>query len=320
MDLSVIIPARNEEFLQNTIDDVLAHAQADTEVIAILDGYWPEAPIPDNGRVILIHHSKSIGQRAAVNEAARLSRAKYIMKLDAHCAVDDGFDLKLIEDCEPNWTLIPQMYNLHAFDWKCVKCGERTYQGPPLVECKKCHARLSFEKMLVWKRRLKKLTQFWYFDKKLKFQYWYDYKKRAAAAPAIADTMSSIGACFFMARDRFFDIDGLDEAHGGWGQMGTEIACKSWLSGGRHVVSKNTWFAHMFRTNNKGFSFPYPLSGRDVSAARKYSRNLWLKDNWPKAIHKLSWLIEKFSPVPDWHETETHVASSKLDVVAERKL
>ncbi len=38
----------------------------------------------------------------------------------------------------------------------------------------------------------------------------------------------------------------------------------------------------------------------DQERAREYSRDLWLNDKWDKAIHPLSWLIEKFAPVPDW--------------------
>ena len=45
--LSVIIPSRNEVFLQQTIDDVLRNAVGEIEVIAVLDGYWPE---PDESR------------------------------------------------------------------------------------------------------------------------------------------------------------------------------------------------------------------------------------------------------------------------------
>ena len=40
-DLSILIPSRNEIFLKNTIDDILAHKEGRTEVIAILDGAMP---------------------------------------------------------------------------------------------------------------------------------------------------------------------------------------------------------------------------------------------------------------------------------------
>ena len=95
-ELSVLIPARNEMFLQRTIEDVLANSGEQTEVIVVLDGYWPEEGIPQHPRVSVIHHEESIGQRAATNEAARVSRSKYIMKLDAHCAMGEGFDQVLI--------------------------------------------------------------------------------------------------------------------------------------------------------------------------------------------------------------------------------
>jgi hypothetical protein len=96
-------------------------------------------------------------------------------------------------------------------------------------------------------------------------------------------------------------VGGMDEAHGSWGQMGTEIACKSWLSGGRLVVNKATWFAHMFRTR-ADFSFPYAMSGNQVDQARKYSMELWLNDGWEGQVYSLAWLINKFKPLPGWHE------------------
>ena len=102
-----------------------------------------------------------------------------------------------------------------------------------------------------------------------------------------------------MPRDRFFAIDGLDEKHGSWGQFGVEIACKSWLSGGRQVVNKRTWFSHLFRTQGGDFSFPYQISGNDQDRAKAYSRDLWLNNKWEKAVRPLSWIIEKFNP-PTW--------------------
>ena len=34
-DLSVILPARNEQFLRRTVEDVLANIEADTEIIVV---------------------------------------------------------------------------------------------------------------------------------------------------------------------------------------------------------------------------------------------------------------------------------------------
>jgi len=301
-ELSVIIPARNEMFLQTTIKNVLENIEADTEIIAVCDGYWPEQPVMDHPRVNVIHFTESVGQRAATNAGARLSQAKYIMKLDAHCAVDKGFDRKLIDGCQYDWTLVPKMWNLHAFDWQCPNCGNRTYQGPEPVTCKECGKGGKFKMVMVWKPRERRQSVSWRFDKELRFKYWPAHRKRRETRRGeYIETMSFIGACFFMERDRYWELDGLDEAHGSWGQLGTEMACKSWLSGGKLLTCKKTWFAHMFRTKNKGFGFPYQISGNDQDRARKYSYDFWTNNRWPKQIHPLEWLVEKFKPVPGWH-------------------
>ena len=74
--LDILIPARHEEFLKNTIEDILRNMRGDTEVIAVLDGEWAKPPIDDHPSVTLIYHPESIGQRAATNEAAHLSYVK----------------------------------------------------------------------------------------------------------------------------------------------------------------------------------------------------------------------------------------------------
>jgi len=88
---------------------------------------------PSNDRVNIIYLPESIGQRAATNLACRLSKAKYVMKTDAHCSFDKGFDRKMIEAFKvtgDNVTMVPIMRNLWAFDWKCYHCGWKKYQGP----------------------------------------------------------------------------------------------------------------------------------------------------------------------------------------------
>jgi len=303
MDLSIIIPARNEEWLKKTIESALSAIRADTEIIAVLDGYWPDPGLEDNPRVTIIHNSEAIGQRAATNQGASYSKAKYVMKLDAHCMLDEGFDVKMISEMKPDYTMVPRMFNLHVFDWVCKECGERWYMGPDPIKCQRdgCSNTTKFEKDVVWKPRWNRRADFMRFDNTLHFQYWKDYEKRPESDFDIADQMCCIGACWMMERERYWYLDGMDERHGSWGQMGAEIACKSWLSGGRQVVNKKTWFAHLFRTQ-PGFGFPYPNPG--IGKARERSRDLWFNNKWPKAEHKLSWLLEKFWPIPDWTDED----------------
>jgi hypothetical protein len=318
-DLTVMIPARNEMFLAKTIENILENIQGDTEIIAVADGYDP-GPLPDDLRVRLIRHEISTGQRASTNEAARASTAKFIMKCDAHCAFDKGFDVKLMADCEYDWTVVPRMYNLHAFDWQCNACGNRTYQGPTPTICEECKEGKGFERAIVWQPRWNRCSDFMRFDRSLHFQYWGEYKKRPEAQGDICDLLSCIGACWMMHRERYWDIDGMDETHGSWGQMGTELACKSWLSGGRMVINKKTWFSHMFRTQGGDFGFPYPMSGRDVDKAREHSRFLWQENRWPKAKYPLQWLINKFAPVPDWETKGDKVLTKGIVYYTDNRL
>jgi len=301
-ELSIMIPARNEMFLKRTVDNILENIEADTEIIVVLDGDWPDPPIEDNPRVIIIHYSQSIGQRAATNVAARMSSAKYVMKVDAHCAFDKGFDRKLIADCDYDMIVTPRLYNLHAFDLVCKKCGHRRYQSPTGKKCEKCEA-TDWEKDIIWRPRMNCRSDFYRFDKELKFQYWKKYEDRPEAKADIADTMSFLGAAWFCHRKHLRDLGWLDEKHTSWGQMGTEIACKSWLSGGRLVVNKKTWFSHMFRTQGGDFGFPYRIRQRDIDKAHEYSKFLWMGDgNWRGRKKTLQWILDKFAPIPDWHE------------------
>ena len=306
MDVSVLIPARNEMFLARTIASVLANIRADSEVIAVLDGAWADPAIPDHPRVTLVYHPQSIGQRGATNEAARLSRAKYIMKLDAHSTVDEGFDVKLMQPYEDgeigmDVTTVPRMYNLHGFDWQCDGCGHRTYQGGKPESCDKCKKSVGHTMAMVWEPRWSRKSDFMRFDSTMHFQYWGAYGKRPQAQGEISDQLCAVGACWFLPRERYWQQGGMDERHGSWGQMGVEVSCKAWLSGGRQVVNKRTWFSHMFRTQ-PGFGFPYHMSGSQVEKARRHSRRLWQQGKWEKAVRPLSWLLDHFAPVPDWHD------------------
>ncbi|MHC4748313.1 MAG: glycosyltransferase family 2 protein [Planctomycetota bacterium] len=307
-DLSILIPARNEMFLKRTVEDILENIRGHTQIIVVADGNWPVPPIDIHPRVDLIHVEESIGQRAATNMAARMSNAKYVMKCDAHCSFGEGFDVIMMEDMQDDWTLIPKMYNLHAFDWVCVDCGHRIYMGPH-EPCEKCGGKTEMD--MIWRAKPSPETTAMLFDKDLRFGYWGKYKSVQGTADHV-ETMSLLGACWMTTQDKFWELEMCDEKHGSWGQMGTEVACKTWLSGGKLIVTKRTWFAHMFRTR-KDFGFPYPNPG--ISKARRYSRELWLNDRWDKAKYPLSWLLNKFGDVPGWDFTKgfLYYTDNRLD-------
>jgi glycosyltransferase involved in cell wall biosynthesis len=317
-DLSVIIPGRQEQFFSQTVENVLANIRGDSEVIAVCDGSWPDPVLKDHPRLKVIHHTQAVGQRAATNDGARLSRARFVMKLDAHCGVSKGFDVQLMKDHEPGMTQIPLQYNLLAFEWECQKCGNLTYQGVKPSKCVKCEHG-EFTMQIRWRPQRAKKTVLWRFDKELHFQYWRGKsgQERVKNSGDMIETMSFIGACMFLERDRFWELGGMDETHGSWGQFGTEWACKTWLSGGRLVTNTRCWFAHMFRTGNFAApgrsTWPYPITQGEIDRAREYSKNLWRSNTWPKAIHPLEWLVEKFRPVPDWHTEADPADAPKQD-------
>lgn len=294
-DLSILIPARNEEFLARTVQDILENIEMDTEVLVGLDGAPANPPIAEHPRVRVIYESVSIGQRAMTNKLCKMSDAKYIMKADAHCAFDKGFDRKMIEKMEPDITMIPVMRNLHAFDWVCPD-GHRRYQGPsgPCVTCGKPTV-----KDVVWIAKSNPQSICYRFDENMHFQYWNEYSRHNKAD--LTETLSIQGSCFMLTRDKYWELDISSEQFKSWGQQGVEVACKTWLSGGRVLVNRKTWYAHMFRTQGGDFGFPYPLSGREVIDNRELSKELFARNKWPGAKKSFEWLIKKFNP-PGWEE------------------
>lgn len=315
--LSILIPARNEMFISRTVQDILDHIEGDTEIIVGLDGLWAEPAIPDDPRVKILYYPESIGQRAMTNQCARMSNAKYVLKVDAHCTFDQGFDRKLMEDMEDDWTVVPIMRNLHAFDWMCPKCGSRWYQGPTPSNCLRntrgpgdgtepnpeCDNTKGFTREIVWQPNPNRPNNSSYcFDSEPHFQYFREFNRRPEGKGDLTETMSLQGSCFMMTREKYWSLDICNEDFGSWGSQGIEVAAKTWLSGGKVMCNQKTWYAHMFRTQGGDFTFPYPQDQRNVDKAKKHAKNLFFGNRWPQQIHPMSWLVEKFWPVPGWSD------------------
>jgi len=301
-DLSVVIPSRCEEFLTNTIQDILLHREGNTEIIAVLDGAWAVTPIPMHKDLTVIYHPKSRGQRGATNDAVRIAKSKYIMKCDAHCAFDQGFDVKMLEafkETGDNVVMIPLMKNLHAFDWLCKDCQTRTYQDTAPKTCYKCGSK-NLVKDILWEAKKSPNSTAFCFDSTPHFQYHGEWKKTEEGQKEISETMSLQGSAFMLTREKYWELNIGDENFGSWGSQGIQISVSFWLSGGRVLCNHRTWYAHMFRTK-ADFGFPYPNPGSTAQHAKKLAKNKLYENNWPHQIYPSSWLIDKFSP-PGWSE------------------
>lgn len=296
-DLSIIIPTGiNEEFIGQTVDDILKNKRGKTEVIVVMDGDWPHEPLQDHIDLRMIKLSKAIGQRGAQNLGVKLSRAKYVMKMDSHCAVDEGFDVKMLDafkESGDNVTMVPVMRNLHVFSWKCQGCGKESYQGPTPEGCDACDINSydRFDKVIKWISKKSPQSTAYRFNKDLRFKYFPELKRNQKGT--LVESMSLQGSCFMSTRENYWKLELCDETWGGWGQQGTEVALKTWLSGGRVLCNTNTWYAHLFRTQ-KGFSHPWGNPGRDQQNAISVSQDMFFNNKWPQQVRPLSWLLDKF--------------------------
>jgi len=305
-ELSILIPSRCEEFLKNTVEDILKNIEADTEIIITLDGEWANPPLIQNDRVNIIFVPEAIGQRAAVNLAAKLAQGKYLMKLDAHCSFDKGFDRKMIEGFKKvgdDVTMVPVMRNLWALDWKCFHCGKKWYQDNKPNICDQCGKGDRIRKKMLWIGKHNPQSTSYCFDNEPKFRYFEDYKHRPeyieAKKMGFTETMSLQGSCFMCTQKKYWELNLCDETLGSWGNQGIEVACKNWLSGGRVLVNHNTWYAHLFRTK-ANFGFPWPVSGREQMKTKQNVKDLFWQYKCKTQIRPVYWLVEKFWPVPGW--------------------
>lgn len=311
-DLSVVIPALEEEWLPNTIENIVKNKRGETEVIAVLDGRWGPTNITDHADVRIIKLGENKGQREATNIGVKMSRAKYVAKADAHTAYDEGFDVKLMEAVKghDDWTIVPAMKNLHAFNWVCENCGSEYYQGEKPDKCpdEMCQfITTNFTKKIYFaprgelgspKSRGPTSTAYRFTPDNLQFKYFDKLKGFQEKEGEVAETMSLQGSFFMLTRDRYWELNICDESWGGWGQQGTEVALKTWLSGGRVVCHRGTWYAHMFRTNNQ-VAFPWnkglkESQGKQQRRARQTCVDLFKNNKWDKQVRGLSWLIERF--------------------------
>ena len=269
--LSIVIPSRNEPYLQKTIQDLLTKASGEIQIIAVLDGYWEDIKkYVNDKRVTYIHFTNSRGMRNAINSGVSIAKGEYILKCDAHCLFDQGYDVKLIEDCREKTIVVPRRWALDPIKWE-IELKNPKYPVDYMYLSNDYHG-------VVWEEKNK--------DEDLKIH-------------VIDDLMSSQGSCWFMRKDYFYELELMDESlYGSFASEFQEVGLKAWLSGGRVIVNKKTWYCHWHKTESRGYS----LSQAESKKASDHVLN-WMKGGykWHKQIHDINWLVAKFAPVPTWN-------------------
>ncbi len=281
--VSIVLPCRNEQFLPKTVADIIAKARGDIEVVPVLDGYWPAPMFPtDDKRIVVLHKGLNEGMRPAINDGIRVSTGEYILKCDGHVMFDEGFDVKLKADMQPNWVVIPRRVALEPLSWTI----EDTRKGP---------------------------IDFHYLS------YPYErpgdpscglhgtpYRRHGEKRTGILidDEMSSQGSAWFTTRQWWDRIgEGDVVLYGNFIQEFQEVGLKTWLGGGEVKVNKKTWYAH-FHKGPRNEQRPHGGRGYYISKSEMEKGSIacidhWMHDRWPGRVHPLRWLIEKFNGIMD---------------------
>jgi glycosyltransferase involved in cell wall biosynthesis len=204
--VSVIIPAHNEEqWLNRTIDNFLSTAKGKVEVVVVLNGYDQEV----DPRAVVLRYPNNMGERAAMNAAAAVATGKYLLRIDAHCDIDDGWDVKMVSSMTPKRVLVAV---LTATDKQ-------------------------------WKR----IPGHWYgFCKLLPTmeEKWWHKKEYEVTEPNMALT----GCAMMIAKDFYWSFGGADETLPAMGAIGPEFALRGHLDGDGVYTRTDVICGHIFDT------------------------------------------------------------------------
>ena len=222
--------------------------------------------------------------RAAINAAAGVAHGDYLLKTDGHCLFAEGYDVALAAECEEDWVVVPRRYSLAPEVWAIKETGKAPvdahflsypFERPGDPTCG-LHGN-------VWTERA-----------------------RARKHVLLDDEMSSQGSCWFMSRAQWARVGPLDAAgYGTFAQEFQEVGNKTWLGGGRVMVNKKTWYAHLHKGKTYGTGYQFTNAqwkawAEQNARSHAFTVDYWLRDRWAGRSRDFSWLVERFWPVPGW--------------------
>ena len=220
ISLSVVVPARDESefFLRNTVKYILMHTPAELlrEIIILDDAssvpissFFPYAKFPN---VSIVRFEKRLGLIAVKIKGAQIASGMFLLFLDAHCRVTEGYAQLLLARAaraEYKDILVPVVVDMD---------GERfelTNQGG--------------SKMM--------------FDWSFEFNWIPD--DEAASDDSVPITA---GGIFLISRRGFLEGSYDKEMHE-WGGENIEQSLRTWICGGKIYVERHVHIGHVFVRN-----------------------------------------------------------------------
>ncbi|AQT67958.1 Glycosyl transferase family 2 [Anaerohalosphaera lusitana] len=218
--------------------------------------------IPDK-RIRTIFHPQNRGRRVVINEAVIHARGDYIFHIDGHCRMlTDGWDLKMIQAAGLRSTAVASILNLRPD-----------------------------------KRHL--IRHVMHHPKHLANHFW-DEK---TPQNTVEDMMTLTGCAWMHHRNLWQNFN---ERYAGWGYMGIEWSLKNWLcgSGPNPILLCSDIVCEHIGRRHRGNPARTDWLKHNLSpgATLRHINKLYRNNKAPDQQRPLSWLIDKFKPVPGWHE------------------
>ena len=279
--VSFIIPARGESLLnvRRTVDSIYSSAKGEFEVIIGYDG-TPNLGIAGCKNLKIIEFPEVVGIKTNINTLAAIATGKYLFKSDAHCRFGEGIDEILKANMEDDWVVMPR-FKIICPDWEIqMRDGKEEYYDYFFIHCPLTDPRgYRFKAGGHWPERTA--------------------ERENKPELMIDETPQIHGSGWFICKDHFFELGGfpLIDPYG-HAQEPANLALKNWLMGGKVMVNKKTYYAHLHQeTRDKGFR----LGHRNEERTYNIIANHWMRNKESSMIHTMAWFVdEKFPNMPTW--------------------
>ncbi len=200
-------------------------------------------------------------------------------------SLQEAASTMLKENCDENWLAVPSRYALNAQKW--MDSDPRPFKYGPIEYL-----------YLTYPFHLDNQFGFGFHGKKWCGAYGqgdgYYWKEKNMKGVMLDNIISFQGSCWFMGRENFYRVGGMQYEGYYEHQEAQEIGFKVWTSGGRCIVNKKTWYAHLHK--GPEFGRGYHMLKHHQMESNIYATKVWMNHPGMRAV------VDRFWPLDYWPE------------------